>query len=114
MTERRRDERHPRTLRFQVNSGQRDALEAESVNLSTRGLYCLVERYVAPFSKLRVGLDLHGADGGSHRLDCEGVVVRVEPEAEKPDVKEYRVAIYFLNLPREDAELVARYLNHEL
>ena len=31
-------------------------------------------------------------------MECEGVVVRVEPETELPGTREYRLAIYFLDL----------------
>jgi hypothetical protein len=59
--ERRRDPRHDRSFVFHVGQDS-EGLRAESINISTRGLYCRVSRYVKPFSKLRLALELPFAD----------------------------------------------------
>ncbi len=109
-SERRRDPRYARTLPLRVGHDANDGLQAESINISARGIYCKVPRYVPPFSKLKVGLDLPQEDGSSRPVECDGVVVRVEPEAEQPGTREYRLAIYFLNLDRPDADAINGFL----
>ena len=108
--ERRRDPRYDRNLRVHVGGSSADGLRAESINISSRGLYCKVPRYVHPFSKLNVALDLPFVSSGVAKVECEGVVVRVEPEAEMPGLNEYRLAIYFLNLERHAADAIHAFL----
>lgn len=107
--DRRRDERHARTVAVRV-AHDADGLRAQSLNISTRGLYCVVPRYVHPFSKLRVALDLPFASGEHATVECEAVVVRVEPDTPSPAAKEYRLAVYFLNLDRVDARRIEGFL----
>ena len=49
-SERRRDPRHERTVPLLVGGDTAEGLRAESINVSTRGLYCKVPRYIQPFS----------------------------------------------------------------
>lgn len=108
--ERRREPRYDRNLPLRVGHDSCDGLRAESINISTRGLYCKSPRYVAPFAKLKVAVELPFAGSGTATVECEGVVVRVEPEVETVGVKEYRLAVYFLNLEQACAELIARFV----
>ncbi len=107
--ERRRDPRYDRSVPLRMgHEGQ--GLRAESINISTRGLYCKVGRFVPAFSKLRVALDLPFPEGDHRTVECDGVVVRVEPEQEMPGVQEYRLAIYFLNLDQPSARVIEEFL----
>jgi hypothetical protein len=107
---RRRDERFNRSVPVRVGHDSVDGVRAESINISTRGLYCKVSRYVQPFSKTRVCLDLPFVARDTEALECDGVVVRVEPDVEAPGVDEYRLAIYFLNLGHRQADLIEDFL----
>lgn len=109
-SERRREPRYDRNLPLRVGHDSADGLRAESINISTRGLYCKSPRYVPPFAKLKVSVELPFATRDAATVECEGVVVRVEPEAETLGVKEYRLAVYFLHLESECAELIARFV----
>lgn len=106
MDDRRRDSRYERRLRFHVQSGDADRIAAETINISSRGLYCVVPKPVPAMTKLKVALDLPVGDGQTKRMECEGVVVR----SEKTDDGACRVAIYFLNLDREAAAMLERFL----
>lgn len=108
--ERRKEPRFDRSLPVRVGEDGPDGMRAESINISTRGLYCKTQRYVAPFAKLKVALELPFASREPAAVECEGVVVRVEPQAETLGGKEYRVAVYFLNVEREIQDLIAQYL----
>jgi len=109
-SDRRRDPRHERSVPLRMGDDTAEGLRAESINVSTRGLYCKVPRYIQPFSKLKVALDLPFADRGSTTVECDGVVVRVDPETEIPGAREYRLAIYFLDLDREEARVIESFL----
>ncbi len=108
--ERRRDPRYPRSVPLRMGHDGM-GVRAESINISTRGLYCKVPRYVAPFSKLRVALDLPFSANDHRTVECDGVVVRVEPDSEAPGVGEYRLAIYFLNLDQPGARMIEDFLS---
>lgn len=108
--DRRRDARYDRSFSVRVGGNSSDGLRAESINISSRGLYCKVPRFVHPFSKLNVALDLPFVVRGAAKVECEGVVVRVEPEVEVPGLREYRLAIYFLNLDRGAADAIQAFL----
>ena len=107
--DRRRDTRFDRSFAVRVG-GQVEGIRAESINISSRGLYCKVPRYVHPFSKLRIALDLPFVSRDSGKIECDAVVVRVEPEVEDAAARDYRLAIYFLNLDRPSAELIQSFL----
>ena len=108
--ERRREERFRRSVPLRVGHDSVDGVRAESINISTRGLYCKVTRYVQPFSKTKVCLELPFVARDPESMECDGVVVRVEPDVEAPGIDEYRLAIYFLNLGRRQAELIEDFL----
>lgn len=108
--DRRRDPRFDRSFLVRVGDNGAEGLRAESINISSRGLYCKVPRYVHPFSKLNVALDLPLIARGGGKLECEGVVVRVEPDVEVSGLREYRLAIYFLNLDRSAADAIQAFL----
>lgn len=106
MTERRRDRRFPRQdLKLTLTGG----IKAESVNISSRGLYCMVDKPVPEFSKLRVRLELPLSDGDLYNIECEGIVVRSEPQKAAGHVS-YSLAVYFLNLDSERAKVVEDFL----
>ncbi|MHB8763769.1 MAG: PilZ domain-containing protein [Deferrisomatales bacterium] len=108
--ERRRDARYPRNVAVRVGHDA-DGVRAQSINISGRGLYCTVPRYVHPFSKLKVSLDLPFTSRAAATVECDGVVVRIDPDVPSAAVSEYRLAIYFLNLDRRDARLVEEFLS---
>jgi hypothetical protein len=108
--ERRKKRRFERSVPVRVGEQKEEGLRAESINISSRGLYCKVRRYVQPFSKLKVALDLPFVSRDHVTVECEGVVVRVEPDAEDSNVQEYRLAIYFLDSEWEGADLVEAFL----
>lgn len=106
MNERRRDRRFTRN---DLSLTLTDGVKAQSVNISTRGLYCMTDRPLPEFSKLKVCLELPFSDGDRYRIECEGVVVRSEPQSRAPNTA-YSVAIYFLNLDSERAAVIEDFL----
>ena len=107
MNERRRD---PRFLREDVSLTLTDGVKARSVNISSRGLYCVVDTPIPEFSKLRVCIELPFCDGDRYRIECEGVVVRSDPKREAGKIL-YNMAIYFLNLDSERAAVIEDFLD---
>lgn len=107
MTERRRDRRYARegvTLKLT------DGMKADTVNISSRGLYCVTDQSIPEFSKLRVAIELPLSDGDRYKIECDGVVVRAEPHKAGAR-KSYSLAIYFLNLDSDRAAAIDDFLN---
>ena len=79
---------------------QQTHLEARSINICMNGLYCSMSRYVPLFDRILITLVTSAHNGSpAHVLSqIEGTVVRVEPEQEIPEKKDYKVAIYFQEL----------------
>jgi c-di-GMP-binding flagellar brake protein YcgR len=102
--ERRRSQRVDARLRMQLYLDREGtdgaATEFETINLSTTGVYFRSDHYIAPMTKLALGLELTvpGAEGGTHDLalvQCQGLVVRTLPEDETAKVNDFEVAVFF-------------------
>ncbi len=97
--------RVPMTLSLQeAASGQ--SIQADSVNLSMNGISCTVNRYLPVSKKLLLSfITPHSSDGATHiLLQCEAVVVRIDPEHEERGRTAYDVALAFHNLTRQQQE----------
>jgi len=118
--ERRRAQRVDARLRLQLYldgaEGERGgAAELETINISTSGVYFRSERYIAPMTKLSLGLELAVPGGDSPDTDlalvqCEGIVVRTEPEQEQAG-GEYDVAVFFTWFEAEGQAILADHIN---
>ena len=64
------------------------------------------------FELVGPGADDIDADEGVVSFD--GVVVRVEPEKEEPTVKNYRIAVFFTNLPEASRNILTEYISKML
>ena len=102
--ERRRAQRVDASLRMQVfldEGSDRDALtEIEMVNISTSGVYFRSRSYMAPMTKLALSLELSvpgTAEGETEHalIQCQGLVVRIDPEEEQPAGADYDIAVFF-------------------
>ena len=84
----------------------------ETLNFSAGGFYCCLSRQMQPLTRLALSFVFppFGKDHESeHRIDCEAVVVRCEPEAGSPG--SYRVAACFTSLIPEDRYYIEEYMN---
>ena len=88
-------------------------LQAESKNLSATGVYCTLERFIPPMTKLRVQFEV---PNGKHRvrITCVGVVVRVEPVIRDTQRGVYDTAIYFNDITDRDRATIARFVEQRL
>ena len=89
------------------------AFQAESENLSATGVYCTLERFIPPMTKLQVQFEL--PDGARHvRIRCEGIVVRVEPVITTATQARYHVAVFFSELTERDRSAISRFVSQRL
>lgn len=85
-------------------------------NISCSGLYCHINRYIAPFQKLHLSMIIPLIErGGVHNevIQLDAVTVRVEPEDEDPDVLDYHIAVFFENISEKDRQVIDRYVKQQ-
>ena len=89
------------------------AFHAESENLSAAGVYCTLDRFLPPMTKLKVQFEL--PDGVRRvRVRCEGVVVRVEPIIASAERGRYQVSVFFTELADRDRSAISRFVSQRL
>ena len=78
-------------------------------NISCSGLYCHLDKYIAPFQKLHLSIIVPLIERNrvhNEVIQLDAVTVRVEPEEEDPDVLDYHVAIFFENTSEKDRQII--------
>lgn len=84
-----------------------ETLHAISVNVSLNGVYCHVNRHIPLFTRIRVMFVNPDHQTTSTQIisQCDGIVVRIEPEHEERDRNEYHVVLGFQRLfqPQREA-----------
>ena len=94
-------------------TGEGTTLQTETVNLSAAGVYCTLDRFLAPMTKLQ--LDYEVPDGARRvRIRCTGVVVRAEPVIANADRGRYHIAIFFTDLSDRDRSVLSRFVQQHL
>ena len=103
-----------RKLEVRVPGGVRMA-SLKTINISSSGAYFRSDHFVAPMTRLAMEIEVSvpGPDGeptGTAMVPCEGLVVRVTPEAEAPGCDEYEVAVFFTNISPEGMANLERHI----
>jgi len=89
-------------------------LVTETKNISRSGVYCRVNKYIEPMTKLKIQLLLpfkNGAKTVTKKVSCYGVIVRTEAV---PDGDAFNVAIYFNDMAARDTECLTEFVNSML
>ncbi len=110
--ERRRSPRVDGQVALAITNGV-GPVEAETKNLSASGVYCTLDHFLPPMTKLQLRFEL---PDGERRVvvSCTGVVVRVEPVIANPDRPRYNVAIFFTDLSERDRTAIERFVRQRL
>lgn len=110
--ERRRAPRVPGRVSLAITDATA-VVEAQTKNLSASGVYCALERFIAPMTKLQLEFELPQGDRQA-RIRCSGVVVRVEPIITTVDRARYNTAIFFTDLVERDRMAISQFVRHRL
>jgi hypothetical protein len=83
-----------------------------SRNISSVGAYCHLDKYMPPFTKISVKLSLPNKDeaGKNTIVECKGVVVRTEDEADGG----FNLAIFFNQMRSDQRKKIAQYISQFL
>ena len=112
MQERRRHPRIEATLPLKLFVTDADFI-TETINVSCGGAYCRIDRFVPVMTKFKMLMFIPLDGKKSHRVECEGIVVRTEPEYPLDDVKEYNIAIFFSRIKKGDRSRIAEYVKRK-
>ena len=100
----------------QVRLSLQDAkgeIQAETKNLSACGVYCALDAFIPPMTKLQLQFEL--PVGRRHvRVKCEGVVVRVDPVVTTESTARYHTGIWFSELSSRDRDTISHYVRERL
>ena len=82
-------------------------------NVSCVGAYCSINKYVPPFTKVMVKLNLPvktSRSSKNYNVECTGVIVRTEDKTEGG----FNVAIFFNRIKDEEKKKISKYVNQFL
>ena len=101
---------HPRiNLGLSLNVGANGYdFATKSQNVSCLGTYCHIAKYVPPFTRVRIKMDLPMKDQPVPTpVECDGVVVRSDDEA----TGGFNVAIYFNRIKELQRQKLSEYVS---
>jgi len=118
--ERRQSQRVDAQIALQLSAGGEDfpaeSITTESINVGAEGIYCHIDHFVAPLTKLQVTmvLPLKGRKGQTKNeiIKTEGVVVRCQPAGS--DQGGYRIACFFTGVDDATRERLTEYVRQHL
>lgn len=90
----------------------RRSLKANSINLSSGGVYCSIPAFLPPLTRVTLTFTLPGqSEDPSKTITCTGVVVRCEPYEDKDG---YQAACCFTDLTHEDKEFIEDFVTRQM
>lgn len=112
--ERRRSIRIDEALPFRVGTEGYE-IQATSLNISSTGVMCFLEKDIPVMTKLSLAIPLDGVEarsgGSAHILRVKGVVVRKEKETA---TERFQVAIFFSDMNDPDRHSLDRFISSRL
>lgn len=115
--ERRRAVRAPARLAMEVQLARGDLARGETINVSANGVYFTSTVHIPVMTRLAITLALPEVDDPKRtasEVNCQGVVVRTEPEEPEPGRENYQVACYFTSISAEDKDNLEAYILGQL
>ncbi len=111
--ERRRSPRLDHTVPLKLSNGDVEIV-TETRNVSSSGVYCRVNTYIEPMTKLKIHLLLPVKKSNrisTKRISCHGIVVRTESV---PNEEYFNAAIFFNDLQPKDIQALADFVEQML
>ena len=78
-------------------------------NISCLGAFCHIEKYIPPFTRVAIRLDLPVATRSGRKdysVECNGVVVRSQDDANKG----FNIAIFFNRIKDNQRKIISKYV----
>lgn len=113
LKERRKAKRIDARLAVTVLDGPAEAT-GHTLNISTNGVYFQSPHFIEPLTRVRLSLVVPRTEGKEENIDCDGVVVRVEPENKDSSVDLYKIAVFFTYISKSSQNGLDRYIQMRL
>lgn len=112
MQERRRAPRLKVKLTVELRMpGSQVASLGKTLDLSRNGAYFRTEYFMSEGTRLPISLYLPADKGApAVQINPDGIVVRCVPEEEDPAVKDYEVAVFFMDITEDEQEILNAFL----
>ena len=81
-----------------------------TLNISSSGLYCKVDRELPLMSRIKLMLMIPGMSESDKGVEVEGVIVRAHPVIIGGKIKHYDVAIFFDSLDSKAKDAISSYI----
>jgi hypothetical protein len=113
--EKRRSKRIKKNIPLKIKEGNFDSV-SETQNLSSSGLYCRLDKYIAPLTKVNMillipSLKLTTCEKEQcKKIECEGTVVRAELVNDPVEGDYYNLAIFFSKMNKADRQRVEKFV----
>lgn len=82
-------------------------------NISCLGAYCTIDKYVPPFTRVMIKMDIpqeQGRAGSAYDVKCKGVVVRTQDRPEGG----FDIAVFFNAIAEEERKKISQYIGRFL
>jgi hypothetical protein len=112
MEERRKHARVQVQLPLKLFAQEADFI-TQSLNLSCGGVLCEINEYIPVMTRLKILMLLPMGKKRSQKIECEGIVVRIEPEQPGPQKDHYKIAIFFNRMKKIDRAKIAEYVQRQ-
>lgn len=112
MEEKRKHARVQAQLPLKLFAQEADFI-AQSINLSCGGVLCEINDYIPVMTRLKIFMLLPTGKKRSQKIECEGIVVRIEPEQPGSQKDRYKIAIFFNQLKKTDRAKIAEYVQRQ-
>ncbi len=118
-TDRRIHKRIKKNIPLKIKAADFDSV-SETKNLSSSGVYCRIDKYIAPLTKINMILlipapkqPLPGKES-CKKIECEGTVVRTELISDPVEGDFYNVAIFFSKIKKSDKSCIEKYIKKHI
>lgn len=112
--------KHPRidtSLSLKIEKQDVDFI-TETKNISCSGMYCQIDRFLPPMTKIAITLLLPVGAGDktkTRKIKCSGVIVRSLPVKKGGNHScPHDIAVFFTELAKADKDKIAQYVEHHL
>jgi len=96
-----------------VIMGEDFNLEVKTKNISGGGFYCLSTRFIPLLTKFSVKMIVPLIVKNKKvkkEIECQAVVVRINPEEESPGRNSYSLGCFFSDIRDKDRKIISEYL----
>ena len=110
--EKRRYPRLEKNLPIKIRAQDFDIV-TQTKNISAIGVYCQLDKYIAPMTHLSIVLLLPVSAGKVTKIQCEGIVARITEITQDKELA-YNIAIFLNDISDKNINKISKYIMKHL